>query len=265
MKKWQILKPKIVDWYLDFSKESYTMLKSVMSSFNICFENYGQLKTKLLRPTNTSSTFLKFELSWLSEAMLKTRKNTIKNQFEQQWFIFISYQKPRRDYPAIWYNLEPFVTKKGGFKLSTPAKCTSHARLSKGIENSKRFMSRKSDVSVQNNVVSVCCSYLCMVFPYIENIKYPHGRTDQQQRFKSKREISKGKDCVSHSLLSLEAMYDSWSALPFKYEPGQNRIRTFLKSPVVFSGFSLLIPQRSSLAVFAAVQDVVHPVFHVLY
>ena len=28
--------------------------------------------------------------------------------------------------------------------------------------------------------------------------------------------------------------YDSWSALPWKYEPGQNRIRTFLKTPVVF-------------------------------
>ena len=134
---------------------------------------------------------------------------------------------------------------------------------------------RKPDFRVQNIVVSVCCPYLSMGFPYIRNIKYPHGRTDQQQRFKSKREISNGKDCVTfhrtaachccHSLLSLEAMYDSWSALPLKYEPGQNRIRTFLKTPVVFSGFSLLSPERSSLAVFAVVQDVVHPVFHVLY
>ena len=38
--------------------------------------------------------------------------------------------------------------------------------------------------------MSVCCSYLSMVFPYIGNVKYPHGRTDQQQRFKSKRKIS---------------------------------------------------------------------------
>ena len=30
--------------------------------------------------------------------------------------------------------------------------------------------------------------------------------------------------------------YDSWSVLPWKYKPGQNRIRTFLKTPVVFSG-----------------------------
>ena len=104
MKKWQFSKPKIVDWYLDFSKESYTTLKSVISSFKICFQNYGQLKRKFLRPKNTSSTFLKFELSSLSGAMLKTRKNTIRNQFEQQWFNVVSFQKPRRVYPAIWYN-----------------------------------------------------------------------------------------------------------------------------------------------------------------
>ena len=37
MKKWQISKPKIVDWYVDFRKESYTTLKSVISSFKIFF------------------------------------------------------------------------------------------------------------------------------------------------------------------------------------------------------------------------------------
>ena len=31
-------------------------------------------------------------------------------------------------------------------------------------------------------------------------------------------------------------MYDSWSALPWKYDPAQNRISTFPKIPVVFSG-----------------------------
>ena len=70
MKKWQTSKPKIIDWYLDFAKESYTTFKSVISSF----ENYGQLKRKFLRLKNTSSTFLKFELSSLSGQMLKTRK-----------------------------------------------------------------------------------------------------------------------------------------------------------------------------------------------
>ena len=78
MKKWQISKAKIVDWYLDFSKESYTTLKSVISSFKIFFffffffQNYGQLKIKFLRPKKTRSTFLKFELSRLSEQKLKT-------------------------------------------------------------------------------------------------------------------------------------------------------------------------------------------------
>ena len=128
MKKWQISKPKIVDWYLDFSKESYTTLKSVISSFKICF----QRKTKFLRAKNTSSTFLKFELPSLSGAMLKTRKNTIRNHFEQRWFNVVSFQKPIRVYPAIWYNLKPFANIKGRCKLSTPAKCTSHVRLSKG-------------------------------------------------------------------------------------------------------------------------------------
>ena len=119
MKKWQISKPKIVDWYLDFTKESYTALKSVISSFKICFQNYGQ-------------QILKFELSRLRGPMLKTRKNTIRNQFEQQWFNVISFQKPRRVYPAIWYNLKPFAHKKGRFTPSTPAKCASHVSLSKG-------------------------------------------------------------------------------------------------------------------------------------
>ena len=88
MEKWRISKPKIVDWYLDFSKESYTALKSVISSFKICFQNYGQ-------------QILKFELSRLRGPMLKTRKNTIRNQFEQQWFNVISYQKPPRVYRAL--------------------------------------------------------------------------------------------------------------------------------------------------------------------
>ena len=103
MKKWQISKPKT--WSstgTSISVESYTTLKSVISSFRICFQNYGQLKRKFLRPKNTSSTFLKFELSRLSGPMLKTRKNTIRNQFEQQWFNVISYQKPPRVYRAIW-------------------------------------------------------------------------------------------------------------------------------------------------------------------
>ena len=81
----------------------------------------------------------------------------------------------------------PFAIKKGRFKQSTPAKCTSHVKLSKGRQstkkNSKRFTSMKSAFSVQNNVVNVCCSYLSMVFPYIGNVEYPHGRTYQTKTF----------------------------------------------------------------------------------
>ena len=40
----------------------------------------------------------------------------------------------------------------------------------------------------------------------------------------------------------------------------QNRIRTFLKTPLVFRALVYLV-ERSSLAVFAGVQDVVHLVF----
>ena len=119
------------------------------------------------------------------------------------------------------------------------------------------FTSRKSDFSVENNVVSVYCSYLSMVFPYIGNLKYPHRRTDQQQRFKSKRKISNTvkialstfhRTTAHHCCHSMHTFtgscekfpyprYNSWSALLWKYEPGNNRMRTFLKTPVVFSGF----------------------------
>ena len=36
---------------------------------------------------------------------------------------------------------------------------------------------------MENNAMSVCCSCLSMVFPYIGNFKYPHRRTDQEQHF----------------------------------------------------------------------------------
>ena len=102
MKKWQTSKPQIVDWYIDFSNESYTTLNSVISSFKICFQSFGQLKRKFLRSKDTSSTFQRFKLSRLSGPMLKTQKNAIRNQFQQQWFNVISSQKPTRVYRAIW-------------------------------------------------------------------------------------------------------------------------------------------------------------------
>ena len=127
MKKWQISKSKIVDWYLDFSKESYTTLKSVISSFKICFQNYGQLKRKFLRPKNTSSTFLKFELSSLSGPMLQTRKKYYKKSVWVTVFWCYQLTETKTCYPAIWYNLKRFAhrPRRGRFTLS-PAKCKSH-------------------------------------------------------------------------------------------------------------------------------------------
>ena len=98
----------------------------------------GFIDAQFLRPKNTSSTFLKFELSRRGEPMLKTWKNTIRNQFEKQRFQVISFQKLRRVYTAIWYKLMPFAIKKGRFKLSTPAKCTSHVKLSKEGQSTNR-------------------------------------------------------------------------------------------------------------------------------
>ena len=113
----------------------------------------------------------------------------------------------------------------------------------------------KSDFSVQNNVVNVCCSYLSMVFPYIGNVKYPHGRTYQTTTFQIQapkdrkrqrlRYISQNDRLPLLSLFVFAGSYekfsfpmnDSWSALPWKYDPGQ-MVRTFLKTPVAFSGFS---------------------------
>ena len=67
-------------------------------------------------------------------------------------------------------------------QLLPSARCQRAKHLLKKPLNSFFFTSRKSNFSVQNNVVSVCCSYLNMVFPGIGNVKYPHGRIDQQQQ-----------------------------------------------------------------------------------
>ena len=67
-------------------------------------------------------------------------------------------------------------------QLLPSARCQRAKHLLKKPLNSIFFTSRKSNFSVQNNVVSVCCSYLNMVFPGIGNVKYSHGRIDQQQQ-----------------------------------------------------------------------------------
>ena len=90
-------------------------------------------KRKILRPKNTSSNFLKFERSLLSGPTLKTRKNTIRNQFQQQWFNVISFQKRRRVYPAIWYNFNRLLTRKVDFscQLLPSALVTSDCQRAK--------------------------------------------------------------------------------------------------------------------------------------
>ena len=177
---------------------------------------------------NTSSTFLKFELSRLSGPIRKTRKNTIRNQFEQQWFNVISFQKPRRVYTAIWYQFKnPCAIKKGRFKLSvsTPAKCTSRAGLSKGGQstNIKKSPKIQNVLRPWNQILAYktmlwmsVVRTLAWCFHILEMSSIHTGEHTKQQRFKSKRrKIVNGKDCVTfhrttayhccHSLFSLEA------------------------------------------------------------
>ena len=94
---------------------------------------------------------------------------------------FISYQKARRDYPAIWYNLKPLANKKGRF-LKEVNSCQVHE---------SRDVVKGQVLKIQN----VLCSgnqtmlWVFVVYTlawcshaYIANIKYPHWRTDQPQR-----------------------------------------------------------------------------------
>ena len=108
----------------------------------------------------------------------------------------------------------------------------------------------------------------------IGNVKYPHGRTDQQQRFKSKRKISNAAKIALHfterplttvvtlRMLSLEAARSFYSLrmiLDQRFlestNPGRIGLGRFSRRLLFFSGFSLLSLERSSLAVFAGVQD----------
>ena len=79
MKKWQISKPKIVDWYLDFSKESYITLKSVISSFKICFQNYGKLERKFLKLLYSGSEFNHFKSVSCDELSDLVPRSTLKS------------------------------------------------------------------------------------------------------------------------------------------------------------------------------------------
>ena len=75
----------------------------------------------------------------------------------------------------------------------------------------------KSDFSVQNNVVNVCCSYLSMVFPYIGNVKYPHGRTYQPSDERSQTP-NIALHFTGRPLLSLFFFAGSYGKFSFRHE-----------------------------------------------
>ena len=71
MPNWQIC--EIINWYTALRIKIYTTWKSIISSYKICFQNYGQHKRRFLRSRITSSTLVKFELSCHGIPMLKLR------------------------------------------------------------------------------------------------------------------------------------------------------------------------------------------------
>ena len=102
---------------------------------------------------------------------------------------------------------------------------------------------------MQNNVVSVCCSYLSMVFPHIGNVKYPHGRTDQHPSERSQNAAKIAlhfterplTTVVALCMLSLEAArrFHSLGIIldqRFLESTNMERIRTFLMTPFVSFG-----------------------------
>ena len=130
--------------------------------------------------------------------MLKTRKNTIRNQFEQQWFHVISSQKPRRVHIAIWYKLMPFAIKKGRFKPSTAAKCTSHVKLSKGGQSTNIKKLKFKTFHVHEYMWMSLVRTLAWCFHILEMSSIHTGEHTKQQRFKStRRKIVNVKDCVT--------------------------------------------------------------------
>ena len=47
----------------------------------------------------------------------------------------------------------PFAIKKGRFKLSTPAKCTSHVKLSKGGQSTNIKVNTKFKIAITGTIV----------------------------------------------------------------------------------------------------------------
>ena len=163
MKKWQISKAKIVDCYLDFSKESYTTLKSVISPFKIFFffQNYGKLKIKFLRPKKTRSTFLKFELSRLSGQKLKNLEKCSKKAVWAAVDYRYQLSQTTTCLSSEWIKFKPFSGKKREFSH----RLLPNARVTKGcqranhnnkLQRPQRFCVQELDFNGQNN------AYECM-------------------------------------------------------------------------------------------------------
>ena len=101
----------------------------------------------------------------------------------------------------------PFAIKKSRFKLSTPAKCTSHVKLSKGGQNSDiKSLKIKNVLRPWNQILAyktmLWMSFvrtLAWCFHILEMSSIHTGEHTKQQRFKSskRRKIVNGKDCVT--------------------------------------------------------------------
>ena len=147
----------------------------------------------------------------------------------------------------------PFAIKKSRFKLSTPAKCTSHVKLSKGGQSTNIKSLKIQNVLRPWNQILAYKTMLWMsvvrtlVFPYIGNVKYPHGRTYQTTTFQIQapkdrrrqrlRYISQNDRLPLLSLLfSLEATRHEWFlisvSLNVRPRTGDNWGR-FVQTPVV--------------------------------
>ena len=91
MKKWQILKPKIVDWYLHFSNESYTTLKSVIYAYaaaknyktksreDILYKEISSLEKELDENTALSDT---------QKSLLQSKLDNLRSEME----VIIEYR-----------------------------------------------------------------------------------------------------------------------------------------------------------------------------
>ena len=136
----------------------------------------------------------------------------------------------------------PFAIKKGRFKLSTPAKCTSHVKLSKGGQSTNIKSLKIQNVLRPWNQILAYKTMLWMsvvrtlawCFHILEMLSIHTGEHTKQQRLNPSAERSQTAKIALHFTErplttvvtpffagSYEELNDSWSALPWKYDPGQ--------------------------------------------